>query len=120
MSETPEKDLSIQNDFFNQARKARTRVAIFLTSGKRLSGRIKAFDRFTIILDAGGGVDEMVFKHAIATISAAPRVMGSDSRSDARGRQDAPREPSPVTAQEGPSTPTPIPSLPVPGGPVKG
>ena len=80
MPDAPDKDLSIQNDFFNLARKSRTRVTIFLASGKRLVGRIKAFDRFTIILDAGNGADEMIFKHAIATVSTSTRPAYADSR----------------------------------------
>jgi len=69
MAEASDRDLGIQNDFFNQARKSRSRITILLNSGKRLAGRIKSFDRYTLILDAGGGAEEMVFKHAIATIS---------------------------------------------------
>jgi host factor-I protein len=108
MSETTERDLSIQNDFFNQSRKLRTRVTIFLTTGKRLVGRIKSFDRFTLILDAGGGAEEMVFKHAIATISTSSRPpsyeqRGGEGRSPRTEvppqgpREGASREPVPVT-----------------------
>jgi len=64
-----DRDLGVQNDFFNQARKSRSRITILLNSGKRLAGRIKSFDRYTLILDAGNGAEEMVFKHAIATIT---------------------------------------------------
>src|SRR3989442_8691469 len=84
MSESTERDLSIQNDFFNQARKMRTRVTIFLTTGKRLVGRIKSFDRFTVILDVGGGSEEMVFKHAIATVSTSSRPPSYEQRAGAR------------------------------------
>lgn len=42
-------------------------VAVWLVSGKRLVGRIKGHDRFTIVLDHGG-TDHLVFKHAIATV----------------------------------------------------
>src|SRR2546428_13633906 len=80
MSDGTEHDPSIQNDFFNQARKAHGRVTIFLTGGRRLVGRIKAFDRYTVILDLGGGVEEMVFKHAIATISSSARPPHADHR----------------------------------------
>ena len=59
---------SIQNDFFNQARKDKARVVIYLNSGKKLMGRIKSFDKFTVILDNGQG-EQMIFKHAIATVS---------------------------------------------------
>ena len=59
---------SIQNDFFNQARKDKARVVIYLNSGKKLMGRIRSFDKFTVILDNGQG-EQMIFKHAIATVS---------------------------------------------------
>jgi host factor-I protein len=65
-----ERDTSpnIQNDFFNQARKDKARLVVYLNSGKKLVGRIKSFDKFTVILDTGQG-EQMVFKHAIATVS---------------------------------------------------
>ena len=59
---------NLQNEFFNQARRDRARVTVFLNSGKKLTGRIKGFDRFTIILDGPGG-EQMIFKHAIATVT---------------------------------------------------
>ena len=86
MSEIQDREQGIQNEFLNEARKNRTRLSIFLTSGKRLTGRIKSFDRFSIVLDAGGGAEEMVFKHAIATIStAAPRPAGTEGGGGYRG-----------------------------------
>ncbi len=63
-----DESLSIQNDFFNQARKDKARVLIFLNSGRKLTGRIKSFDKFTIILENGQG-EQMIFKHAIATVT---------------------------------------------------
>jgi host factor-I protein len=76
----------IQNDFFNQARREKSRVQVFLNSGKKLTGRIKSFDRFTLILENGQG-DQMVFKHAIATVSTA-RTFGNYMNFDAaRGKE---------------------------------
>jgi len=43
-------------------------VTIYLVNGAKLSGRIKNFDRFAIILETNG-VDQMLFKHAVSTIS---------------------------------------------------
>ena len=75
----------IQNEFFNRVRKERTLVMLFLANGKRLIGRIKAFDKFTVLLDTHHG-EQIVFKHAISTVGAA-RAPGVDD--------DAPpREPS--------------------------
>ena len=57
----------IQNEFFNRARKDRAPLTVFLTNGKRLIGRIRAFDKFTILLETHNG-EQMVFKHAISTV----------------------------------------------------
>jgi host factor-I protein len=60
--------LNIQNDFFNHARKEKLRLTVFLNNGKKLTGRIKSFDKFTLILDGENG-EQMIFKHAISTVS---------------------------------------------------
>ena len=60
--------LNVQNGFFNQARKDRAPVTILLTNGERVTGTVKAFDRFTLLLDADG-VEQIVFKHAISTVA---------------------------------------------------
>jgi host factor-I protein len=59
---------NLQNDFFNAARKERTLVTVFLSNGKKLTGRIKSFDKFTLLLDSPQG-EQIVFKHAISTVS---------------------------------------------------
>lgn len=61
-------NFDIQRDFFNQARKENAVLNIFLNSGKRLSGKIKCFDKFTIIIETEKG-EQMLFKHAISNIS---------------------------------------------------
>lgn len=57
----------IQNEFFNRARKDRAVYDVVLTNGTRLTGRVRAFDKFTVFLDTGRG-EQMIFKHAIATV----------------------------------------------------
>jgi host factor-I protein len=79
---------NLQNDFFNEARKARTTVSVFLSNGKKLTGRIKSFDKFTLLLEGHQG-ELMVFKHAISTVSPAPRTAGNDS-GEAERRQAQP------------------------------
>ena len=61
----------IQNEFFNRARKERAVLSVSLANGTRIVGRLRAFDKFTILLDTKDG-DQMVFKHAIALVSPAP------------------------------------------------
>jgi tRNA dimethylallyltransferase len=63
---------NLQNDFFNAVRKERTTLTVFLGNGKRLTGRLKSFDKFTLLLENHQG-EQMIFKHAISTVSACAR-----------------------------------------------
>jgi host factor-I protein len=91
----PADEANLQNDFFNHARKEHRTVTIFLTNGKRLTGRIKSFDKFTLLLDGPHG-ELMLFKHAISTVSVtgdAEAWVSPDDESvhrDAPGRSDRP------------------------------
>ena len=58
---------NIQDVFLNYARRDRLQVVIHLLDGRQLDGRIKNFDRFAVIVEVNGA-DQLVFKHAIATI----------------------------------------------------
>ena len=59
---------NVQDSFLNHARRERVNVTVYLVNGAKLTGRIKNFDRFAIILEING-VDQMLFKHAVSTIS---------------------------------------------------
>ncbi|MCZ6778784.1 MAG: RNA chaperone Hfq [Acidobacteria bacterium] len=59
---------NVQNAFFNQARRDRTRVTVHLKDGRTMIGRIKGFDRFALILENQEG-EQLIFKHAISTLS---------------------------------------------------
>ena len=59
---------NIQDAFLNTARRERHSIIIHLLHGTTLSGRIKSFDKFSVLLDVGGQ-DFLIFKHAISTIS---------------------------------------------------
>ena len=59
---------NIQDAFLNSARRDKLSVVIHLLHGATLSGRIKSFDKFSVLLDANGQ-DFLIFKHAISTIS---------------------------------------------------
>ncbi len=66
---------NLQNDYFNAARKARTALTVYLNNGKKLTGRIKSFDKFTLLLETHQG-DLMVFKHAVSSVGTAQRPSG--------------------------------------------
>jgi host factor-I protein len=59
---------NIQDAFLNSARRDKLYVQINLMNSSTLSGRIKSFDKFSVLLDTGGH-DFLIFKHAISTIS---------------------------------------------------
>lgn len=58
---------NIQDVFLNQLRREKLAVTIFLMSGVKLTGRIKSFDKYAVILEAGQR-DQLIFKHAISTV----------------------------------------------------
>ena len=59
---------NIQDVFLNYARREKLPVHIRLMDGSDFEGRVKNFDRFAVIVEVNGA-DQLVFKHAIATIS---------------------------------------------------
>ena len=69
MSPAPETKTqpNIQDVFLNYVRREKLTVTIRMMDGSEVDGRIKNFDRFAVIIDHGG-VDQMLFKHAIAAI----------------------------------------------------
>ncbi len=58
---------NIQDVFLNYVRREKLTVTVRLMDGSELEGRIKNFDRFSLIIDHAGA-DHMLFKHAIAAI----------------------------------------------------
>jgi len=58
---------NIQDSFLNTARKERTTITIYLLSGVKLTGRIRSFDKYSVVLEANGQ-EQLIFKHAISTI----------------------------------------------------
>ncbi|KGP73506.1 RNA chaperone Hfq [Pontibacillus yanchengensis] len=60
--------VNIQDQFLNQIRKDHVQVTIFLTNGFQLRGVVKAFDNFTVLLEADGK-QQLIFKHAISTFA---------------------------------------------------
>ena len=66
---------NIQDAFLNMARRERSVVTIYLLYGAKLTGRIKSFDKFSLILESGTQ-ELLIFKHAISTIQHTRRMSG--------------------------------------------
>jgi host factor-I protein len=88
---------NIQDAFLNLARREKTTVTIYLVNGAKLLGRIKSFDKFSLILESGAQ-DQLIFKHAISTISQPKRASG-----ELRGQPIPDLPPSRVEPAGGPA-----------------
>src|SRR5438105_12859351 len=58
---------NIQDAFLNNARKEKSLVTIYLLSGVKLTGRIKSFDKYSLVLETNNQ-EQLIFKHAISTV----------------------------------------------------
>ena len=58
---------NIQEAFLNNARRDKTFLTIYLMSGVKLSGRIKSFDKYSVVLESNNQ-EQLIFKHAISTV----------------------------------------------------
>ena len=58
---------NIQDSFLNTARKEKTTITIYLISGVKLTGRIRSFDKYSVVLETNNQ-EQLIFKHAISTV----------------------------------------------------
>jgi len=58
---------NIQDSFLNTARKDRAPITLYLLSGVKLSGRIRSFDKYSVVLESNNQ-EQLIFKHAISTV----------------------------------------------------
>ena len=89
---------NIQDAFLNTVRREKETVTIYLMNGAKLSGRIRSFDKYSVLLESASQ-EQLIFKHAISTIQHARRPTGehrpphqpehaSDAGGDPAGRSD--------------------------------
>ena len=89
---------NIQDSFLNTARKEKLNITIYLLSGVKLTGRIRSFDKYSVVLETNNQ-EQLIFKHAISTV-----VMG--------------RVPHATFAAHGEGKPTAVTSVPSPVPPT--
>ena len=59
---------NIQDSFLNTARKEKISITIYLLSGVKLTGRIRSFDKYSVVLETNNQ-EQLIFKHAISTVA---------------------------------------------------
>jgi host factor-I protein len=85
---------NIQDSFLNTARKDKTQITIYLLSGVKLTGRIRSFDKYSVVLETNNQ-EQLIFKHAISTV-----VMAKGSHHGERSHaMPAEGESSPLKAE---------------------
>jgi host factor-I protein len=82
---------NVQDSFLNTLRRDRINVTIYLMGGVKLTGKIKSFDKFSLVLESGN-LEQLIFKHAISTISV-PRGAVHYSRPEPAQQHQAPSAP---------------------------
>lgn len=77
---------NLQDAFLNSARKERVPVTIYLTSGVKLSGRVRGFDKYCVVFETNHQ-EQLLFKHAISTVvmGRRPGAMRADEDEPANG-----------------------------------
>jgi host factor-I protein len=58
---------NIQDTFLNTVRKDKSLVTIYLVSGVKLTGKIRSFDKYSVLLE-NNAQEQLIFKHAISTV----------------------------------------------------
>ncbi len=59
--------INVQDPFFYQLRKEERMIHVYLVSGKRLTGILRRFDKYALVIETQGH-EQLVYKHAIANI----------------------------------------------------
>ncbi|MEO6981666.1 MAG: RNA chaperone Hfq [Edaphobacter sp.] len=81
---------NIQDTFLNTVRKDKSPITIYLVSGVKLTGKIRSFDKYSVLLE-NNSQEQLIFKHAISTVVSGRAGAHVELRSDARSetRPDA-------------------------------
>ena len=91
---------NIQDSFLNTARKDKCVITIYLLSGVKLSGRIRSFDKYSVVLETNNQ-EQLIFKHAISTV-----VMARPLHSERHFEHRTPAEPASHAASDSPDATT--------------
>ena len=70
---------NIQDTFLNTVRKDKTPITIYLVSGVKLTGKIRSFDKYSVLLE-NNSQEQLIFKHAISTVVSSRNVIHSEHR----------------------------------------
>ena len=55
----------IQESFFSAARQAQRHVTVYLLNGTRVTGKVRCYDKYSVILE-DSRQEQLIFKHSIS------------------------------------------------------
>jgi host factor-I protein len=74
---------NIQDTFLNTVRKDKSPITIYLVSGVKLTGKIRSFDKYSVLLE-NNAQEQLIFKHAISTVVSGRVGPHAEGRADAK------------------------------------
>lgn len=78
-NESSKTQLNVQDNFFNHLRKENLLTFIYLMNGRRLAGKVKRFDKYSVVLEIKGR-EVLIYKHSIASVATgAEQIEESDT-----------------------------------------
>ncbi len=86
----PKSQVNLQDIFLNQMRKEKIPVTMYLVNGARLTGTIKGFDNFVILMKQEN--QQLVYKHAISTIIPDKPIELLDGQDGKKAEQEQPAQ----------------------------
>ena len=86
---------NIQDTFLNTVRKDKSPITIYLVSGVKLTGRIRSFDKYSVLLE-NNAQEQLIFKHAISTVVSGRPTLHTEPRP--AGAAGAEPRPGPASA----------------------
>ncbi len=88
---------NIQDTFLNTVRKDKSPITIYLVSGVKLTGKIRSFDKYSVLLE-NNSQEQLIFKHAISTVVSGRAGTHPEARPEGK-----------VEVVRAPGTPVPLP-----------
>jgi host factor-I protein len=83
---------NIQDTFLNTVRKDKSPITIYLVSGVKLTGKIRSFDKYSVLLE-NNSQEQLIFKHAISTVVSGRAGAHTELRSEVKADLRAPANP---------------------------
>ncbi len=80
---------NIQDTFLNTVRKDKSPITIYLVSGVKLTGKIRSFDKYSVLLE-NNSQEQLIFKHAISTVVSGRAASHGDPKSEPRHTASSP------------------------------